>query len=110
VSSLNNLYFDLNFNVDCFIDKTAKQMRQNIQEISKFDYSNVGSLLIFIMSHGRQSQILGTDGEPVYYVEFMDPFKETKSLKDKPKMFFFNACRCEQYMPTHEDHDREKRG
>jgi hypothetical protein len=108
VSSLNNLFMNLNFDVDCFTDKTAKQMRQHINEISKYDYSNVGSLLVFIMSHGKQSQILGTDDEPVYYNEFIDPFKATKSLKDKPKMFFFNACRGQQYMPTHKDHDRER--
>ena len=42
VSSLNNLFMNLNFDVDCFTDKTAKQMRQHINEISKYDYTNVG--------------------------------------------------------------------
>ena len=102
VERLCDLFEELNFEVECFIDKTADQLRARIRKISKVDYDNVGCILIFIMSHGTDGKILGTDGEEVRLSEIIDPFKKITSLKDKPKMFFVNACRGDKMTPTHD--------
>ena len=96
----------IHFEVECFIDKTADQLRAHIRKISKLNYDNVGCVLIFIMSHGTDGKILGTDGEEVHLGDFIDPFKTVISLKDKPKMFFVNACRGDKMTPAH-DYARE---
>ena len=102
VTRLCNLFNELKFQVECFIDKTADQIGDRIRTISGIDYDNVGCLLIFIMSHGTDGKIFGTDGEEVHLNDFVDPFKTIKSLKDKPKMFFVNACRGDKMTPTHD--------
>jgi caspase 7 len=105
VDRLCDLFERLNFEIECFIDKTADQIRARIRKISKVDYDNVGCVLMFIMSHGTDGKIFGTDGEAVNLRDFVDPFKKVSSLKDKPKMFFVNACRGNKMTPTH-DHKK----
>jgi hypothetical protein len=102
VSRLCKLFSEIKFHVECFIDKTADQIGDRIRTISSIDYNNVGCVLIFIMSHGTDGKIFGTDGEEVHLNDFVDPFKTIKSLKDKPKMFFVNACRGNKMVPTHD--------
>jgi hypothetical protein len=102
VDRLWDLFEDLNFKVTTFIDKTADQLREHVREIKKIDYDNVGCVLVFIMSHGTDGKIKGTDGQEVHLNDFIDPFKTIKSLKDKPKMFFVNACRGDKMTPTHD--------
>ena len=92
----------IHFEVEALIDKTADQLRNHIRKISKLDFENVGCLLIVIMSHGTDGKILGTDGEEVHLSDFIDPFKTVISLKDKPKMFFVNACRGDKMTPAHD--------
>ena len=103
VIRLCHLFELFKFQVECFIDKTADQIGDRIRTISSIDYNNVGCVLIFIMSHGTDGKIFGTDGEEVHLNDFVDPFKTIKSLKDKPKMFFFNACRGDKMTPTHDN-------
>jgi hypothetical protein len=102
VERLSALFDELNYEVISYIDKTAEQMKKSIREMAKYDYKNVGSLLVFIMSHGDEGTILGTNEEDVYLTEFIDPFKNVQSLKNKPKLFFVNACRGEGYVPIHD--------
>jgi len=102
VERLSALFDELNYDVISYIDKTAEQMRKSIREMVKYDYKNVGSLLVFIMSHGVEGKILGTNEEEIYLTEFIDPFKNVQSLKNKPKLFFVNACRGEGYVPIHD--------
>ena len=106
VDRLCDLFEELNFEVECFIDKTADQLRARVRKLTQIDYGNVGCILMFIMSHGTDGKILGTDGEVVHLRDFVDPFKKVKSLKDKPKMFFINACRGDKMTPVH-DHVKE---
>jgi len=102
VERLSALFDELNYDVISYIDKTAEEMRKSIREMAKYDYKNVGSLLVFIMSHGVEGKILGTNEEEIYLTEFIDPFKNVQSLKNKPKLFFVNACRGEGYVPIHD--------
>ena len=107
VQRLFDTFDELNFDVECYIDKTAKELRTCIRKMSQeIDYTDSGCILIFIMSHGREDKIFGTDGEEVYLSSFIDRFKTVRSLKDKPKLFFFNACRGDKMTPTF-DHDGE---
>ena len=100
VKRLNNIFDELNYDVIVYLDKTSAEMRKSIREMEKYNYSKVGSLIVFIMSHGVEGRILATDDEELYLTDFIDTFKEIESLKNKPKMFFVNACRGEGYMPV----------
>jgi caspase 7 len=102
VQRIKDTFYELNFDVECYIDKTAKQLKKCIRKISRVvDYSNICSVLIFIMSHGKDDKIFCIDGEELYLNEFVEPFRSADSLKGKPKMFFLNACRGNMMAPTH---------
>jgi chaperonin cofactor prefoldin len=102
VERLSALFDELKYDVITYIDKTAEEMRKSIRDMVKYDYKNVGSLLVFIMSHGVEGKILATNEEEIYLTDFINPFKNVQSLKNKPKLFFVNACRGKGYVPIHD--------
>ena len=50
------------------------------------------------MSHGNADKIVASDNREISFEEIMKPIKSSSSLKNKPKMFFFQACRGESQM------------
>ena len=100
---LSKTFKDLNFEVETYIDKTAKGLEKCIKNMSKIDYENVDCVLVFLMSHGTEGIIYGIDEEAVYLTDFFDLFKSISSLKGKPKLFFVNACRGNDLTQVHED-------
>jgi len=50
------------------------------------------------MSHGDKGTIATSDNNEIYLTEFINPFKMNKRLKNKPKLFFIQACRGNQTM------------
>jgi len=107
--NLEKLFKEMNFTVEKFIDYKAFGMRKIIEEITtKTDYTNVDSVIVFIMSHGHKDEfgnhhILTYDEQYVNVDEFIEPFKNVDSLKKKPKLFFIEASRGNYIMPTIED-------
>jgi hypothetical protein len=113
VKNLEKLFKEMNFTVEKFIDYKAFGMRKIIEEITtKIDYTNVDSVIVFIMSHGHKDEfgnhhILTYDEQYVNVDEFIEPFKTIDSLKKKPKLFFIEASRGHHIMPTI-DHVKKK--
>jgi hypothetical protein len=50
------------------------------------------------MSHGNEDKIVTSDNKLMSFEEIMAPIKSCKSLSDKPKLFFFQACRGDNEM------------
>ena len=105
VEYLFEVFEALDFKVEIHLDETANEIRKSIKEITKeTDYTDVGCVLVFIMSHGDNESgsdyIFGKDDLKVYLTDFIEPFKTVKSLKNKPKMFFVQACRGKGYVPV----------
>jgi hypothetical protein len=57
------------------------------------------------MSHGNDENIVTRDNQEISFEEIMAPIKECPRLIDKPKMFFFQACRGENEMVNRQDSD-----
>ena len=68
------------------------------------ELANVDCLVVFIMCHGRQKgkmersvELLAYNGQPIdtnwLTSEFQSNGTTLSSLKGKPKLFFFQACR-----------------
>lgn len=72
---------------------TATEIDGVCQESAKNDFSDYDSLVCFILSHGNENGIIGTDGTTIEVEKIVSKFIQNKSLIDKPKVFFVQACR-----------------
>jgi caspase 7 len=71
----------------------ASQIRDEIQTIADEDHTNSDCFLCVVISHDFEHKIMASDREEISLEEIMKPIKSCKSLENKPKLFFFQACR-----------------
>lgn len=71
---------------------TATEMDALCTEISQRNFSSYDGFACFILSHGREDGIYGTDDNIISLQEIVTKFKKCESLAGKPKMFFIQAC------------------
>ena len=84
----------LNFKPEPFRNQTSQQIKELIESYSKKDYSEDSCFLCFIMSHGENGKILSSDEKLIdLKADIIKPFKSNKTLVNKPKLFFIQACR-----------------
>lgn len=93
IKKIEEVFGEMHYEVKRFCDKTSIEMIQILKELSKSDFSQDSCVVIFIDSHGDYNAIFGTDCEKVFIREFFDCFKKNDTLKNKPKLFFVDACR-----------------
>ena len=81
---------------------TKSQIEQEIKEMaSSVDHSKSDCFLCVVMSHGNEDKIVTSDNKLMSFEEIMAPIKQCSSLSDKPKLFFFQACRGENEIKKH---------
>ncbi|GFU33617.1 caspase-3 [Nephila pilipes] len=98
--ALESLFRMLGYEVTPKRNLTAEKMEINLTEFKEQNkWSSVDSCVLIILSHGdsvaNQDIIYGTDSD---YMKKMDIYQmfdniNCESLRFKPKMFFFQACR-----------------
>lgn len=71
---------------------TATEMDELCTEISKRSFSRYDGFACFILSHGCENGIYGTDDNIISLQEIVTKFKECEGLAGKPKLFFIQAC------------------
>ena len=72
--------------------------RIRLKKFEKIDFKKYSCFMAFIMSHGNEKGITGKDGNQVE-IETLSSFftpDQCEGLKDKPKIFFIQACRGSQ--------------
>jgi len=73
-----------------------QQVRQRVIALSQDEsLENDECFIMFVMSHGKDNCVFGSDGQAVKYNEIISPFTNAncRFLKNKPKLVFFQACR-----------------
>jgi len=71
-----------------------QQIKDLIRGESRMDHSGADAFILFIMTHGEKGIILGNDDKGVNIDdEIIGVLGECRSLWNKPKMLFFQACR-----------------
>ena len=83
----------LGYITNVYRNLSSIEMLAVMEELSKFDHSNYDSLVVCVSSHGNQRAIFGSDSVEVNRDEFCNSVRRCESLKGKPKLFFFQACR-----------------
>jgi len=99
VENLKKTLEYLEFELRLHQDLTANEIRDEIQKIANEDHTNSDCFLCVVMSHGNKDKIVASDSEEISFEEIMAPIKsKCSSLENKPKMFFFQACRGDNEM------------
>lgn len=87
---------DLSFTVLVERDLRGRQMLDKATQLSQTDHSKYDAFVFIIMSHGgERDAVCGVDGESIGLELLMSQFTATncRSLENKPKLFFIQACR-----------------
>jgi len=96
VKSLKKTLKYLEFDFRLCQNLKAEQIKDVIQEIADEDHTKSDCFLCVVMSHGNEKDMFySSDNKEISFKELMAPIKLCESLKKKPKMFFFQACRGE---------------
>jgi hypothetical protein len=79
-----------------FENQTAYEMKEIMKKYSNEDYIDYDCFICVFLSHGylsfNKEYIMGTD-EGVKFEDLIYYFKKSKSLFEKPKIFFMDVCR-----------------
>ncbi len=98
VKDVENLKKTLNyleFQVILCNNITKSELEQVMREQSLVNYKNSDCFLCVVMSHGNKEKIVTSDNQEISFEDIMAPIKSCVSLENKPKLFFFQACRGE---------------
>jgi len=102
VQNLQHTLEYLEFELKLCQNFTKSQIEQEIKEMaSSVDHTNSDCFLCVVMSHGNEDKIVTSDNKLMSFEEIMAPIKQCSSLSDKPKLFFFQACRGENEIKKH---------
>jgi hypothetical protein len=72
----------------------AEEIEHEIQRQALIDHSKSDCFLCVVMSHGNDKDMFySSDNKEISYEEIMAPIKSCPTLKNKPKFYFFQACR-----------------
>ena len=73
---------------------TAEEIEQEIQRQATADHSQSDCFLCVVMSHGNDKDMFySSDYKEISYEDIMAPIKSCETLRNKPKLYFFQACR-----------------
>lgn len=91
---LDETFLKLGFIVTIYKDLTAKDMAAVMHGLSTLDHSKYNAVVVCILSHGDEHVVFGVDGVPKPIRDLTMYFRSSKcrSLADKPKLFFIQAC------------------
>lgn len=107
VDRMHSLFSHFHFKVTIGSNLSANEMKGLLTRVSKAESQNdADCLVIIVMSHGKEGTIYGSDGEEVHLErDVYEPFNNEKcpALQGKPKLFFVQACRGDQWDSGTED-------
>jgi hypothetical protein len=98
VQHLERTFKYLEFHFKLCQNFTKAQIEEEIQRQASGDHTNSDCFLCVVMSHGNEDKIVTRDNKEISFEEIMAPIKLCPSLENKPKLFFFQACRGENEM------------
>ncbi|XP_072473373.1 caspase-8 [Notamacropus eugenii] len=92
--ALKNTFKELHFETIHLQDRTAKQIREDLQNFRDKTHKGQDCFVCCLLSHGDRGTIYGIDGEEVAIRDLTSYFFSSNcpSLAGKPKVFFIQAC------------------
>ena len=101
VENLTKTLEYLEFDIDLVENSTKSKLKEHLKQIASIDHKDFDCFLCVVMSHGNQDKIVTKDNKLMSFEKIMAPIKKfCPTLDNKPKMFFFQACRGEKEMES----------
>ncbi|XP_059830341.1 caspase-3-like [Hypanus sabinus] len=97
-SNLMKTFKNLGFHTEILNDQTCQQMFQKLSNVAKSDHSQMAAFICVFLSHGEEGLLYGTDGlEEIKTFTSIFRGDLCRSLIGKPKLFFIQACRGNEF-------------
>ena len=95
VLEVHKLFQDLGFKVTTKENLTKNEFLGELDAMACEDHSRYDCFVLWLMSHGDEDFVYGTDDEKIYLDTVRELFSNSScsSLDGKPKVFFTQACR-----------------
>ena len=100
VENLKKTLEYLEFDLDLVENSTKSEIEEHLQQIASIDHRDSDCFLCIIISHRNEEKIVTSDSELISLEEIMAPIKSCPTLRNKPKIFFVQACRGETIMES----------
>ena len=77
-----------------YILVSVQEIHKKLEELSSRDHSAYNAFILVILSHGTEDGVYGMDDQLISLDDIKNLFdgEKCRSLNDKPKMFFIQAC------------------
>ncbi|KAG5267696.1 hypothetical protein AALO_G00224630 [Alosa alosa] len=98
---LRGVFKWLHFLVDEQRDLSGRDMKAVVHEYATMDHSAYDAIVVCVLSHGLEGEVVGVDGEKVSIKDLYKPFTRCLTLIGKPKLFFIQACQGTKYQTGH---------
>jgi len=96
--TLEYLEFDVKENIK--ENLTKSELENVLKEQAEKSHENYDCFLCVVMSHGNDDHIVTRDNQLISFDEIMAPIKSCTNLINKPKLFFFQACRGDKELES----------
>ncbi|CBY08387.1 unnamed protein product [Oikopleura dioica] len=90
----------LGFEVRIYRNQPKQNVGDLLEKLGKLDMTHIDVFGMAISSHGSSNNIIYLSDAPTDLNFFVDPIKSNKTLAQKPKLFFVNACRGGKFGKT----------
>lgn len=105
VENYKKTFKRLKFNVVVYHNLKGEEMIDLMNDYAELDYSRHDCFLAVFLSHGdienNKEYIYGVDEEGITKENIINKFKRNSTLFEKPKIFFFDACRGSNTEPIY---------
>ncbi|XP_044269704.1 caspase-6-like [Tribolium madens] len=106
ITTMSRLGFNIH-DENIFNNLTRDQILDTVTKLVAKDLSQVNSLIVFFLTHGDSFNLLHATDFTLKTHELWEKFVKCEHLKNKPKMFIFQACKGD-YHSTTWDQNKEK--
>ena len=91
---VEELFGALDFSVKTKQNLSKQQLEGELDDVACQDHSPYDCFVLWLMSHGKSDyEVFCSDGKTILIQTLQDILSECNTLKGKPKLFFFQACR-----------------
>ena len=95
VYNFKSCFEHLQYQVHAYENRFAGDIKKIVDGVAKEDHRNYDSFVFCISTHGEDNHyIFGSDGERINVYDLVAQIQSCPTLRNKPKLFFIQACRA----------------